>query len=825
MEKRQYFFNFPPTTEGKGFRKNNKPTEQIFRELLASVPFHRERSSTGSEDVQGLFKAAKLRDILNRGATYNDSVREVRPVRDINDPETTDPIYRTRKSVMPYQMPVFYPFDTDFGLDQSKEVARTGIGISSREMAFRQDYVFRLRLDTLRSTVDIRPKEDFIIISRPGSSTISDRSMMISMEKFLEMSGGDFYTMSVRPTSFIFKQGNENKATFTLFKNGLRINFESLEHIVVTKSPGLSLAEPKIISGQLEIEVLGSVEAESGITVEYYADVENIDNTLPNAEAYTHVVKDVSMDTYELLASPTVININRETGAKETRIQLIKNGSSISFEQHTIDLNDNNLPSYITYTIEPTSAQKIAYKIIFAYSNAAPINPSPVSYAMNIHVKEDGVFDTERMVIINDTESAPTVKLEFSPSTAILQINYETGLADPPYNALLKKMVDGVYTHMDPSDVGIMPMSGYQIGPLVQAPDGIGVHVPIIIAGDGSSIRASLNSNPDVSADINVVWGSQIEAVTEFLASPPMIIFKANGDGTSSNERFFTTLYLKNSMNEFLNLTKDDVIVSPPPGIFVTVTERTNSNSISYLEISVDSWIFPNSTTVLNIGMTNESYPNTVPYQIGLSKVIDGSGMSIDAQGSGEPAGKGYIDEEAGFTYLDTDDTYIYFKIGDPGTDTWTDGTPFGRGEDGAPGLPPAHQWTGTALTFVNPDGSLGDTVDLLGQTGEAGVPAMPVSVDVDQHTGFLVLTYQDEQGNMIQLPSSVSVIGPAGRDGSPGQQGDPGIPITWRGELPHGPSDAAVNHAYYDTTLKQSFIMSSAGNWDTLAKDGKKLW
>lgn len=39
----------------------------------------------------------------------------------------------------------------------------------------------------------------------------------------------------------------------------------------------------------------------------------------------------------------------------------------------------------------------------------------------------------------------------------------------------------------------------------------------------------------------------------------------------------------------------------------------------------------------------------------------------------------------------------------------------------GAKGDKPAHTWSGTALVFQNPDGSMGEAVDLKGDKGDAG--------------------------------------------------------------------------------------------------------
>jgi hypothetical protein len=43
-------------------------------------------------------------------------------------------------------------------------------------------------------------------------------------------------------------------------------------------------------------------------------------------------------------------------------------------------------------------------------------------------------------------------------------------------------------------------------------------------------------------------------------------------------------------------------------------------------------------------------------------------------------------------------------------------------GERGPMGLPPQHQWQGTKLAFVKPDGTVGEFVDLQGPKGEGGV-------------------------------------------------------------------------------------------------------
>lgn len=66
---------------------------------------------------------------------------------------------------------------------------------------------------------------------------------------------------------------------------------------------------------------------------------------------------------------------------------------------------------------------------------------------------------------------------------------------------------------------------------------------------------------------------------------------------------------------------------------------------------------------------------------------------------------------------------------GVPGKDGKSIQGPIGRagevgvkGPRGAPGLPPAHKWKGTKLSFENPDGSFSNPVDLKGDTGGRGM-------------------------------------------------------------------------------------------------------
>lgn len=66
---------------------------------------------------------------------------------------------------------------------------------------------------------------------------------------------------------------------------------------------------------------------------------------------------------------------------------------------------------------------------------------------------------------------------------------------------------------------------------------------------------------------------------------------------------------------------------------------------------------------------------------------------------------------------------------GDPGPkgDTGATGP---AGADGAPGLPPEHEWQGTALRFKDPDGAWGQAVDLRGPAGSsATVPIATPSI------------------------------------------------------------------------------------------------
>jgi len=60
------FFEYPATVQGKGFRKNNIPTEQTFRDLFDSLVFPLRSSDAAKTDVSGLVRLATYAEVESR---------------------------------------------------------------------------------------------------------------------------------------------------------------------------------------------------------------------------------------------------------------------------------------------------------------------------------------------------------------------------------------------------------------------------------------------------------------------------------------------------------------------------------------------------------------------------------------------------------------------------------------------------------------------------------------------------------------------------------------------------------------------------------------
>lgn len=99
---------------------------------------------------------------------------------------------------------------------------------------------------------------------------------------------------------------------------------------------------------------------------------------------------------------------------------------------------------------------------------------------------------------------------------------------------------------------------------------------------------------------------------------------------------------------------------------------------------------------------------------------------------------------------------------GDPGPkgDTGTTGP---AGADGADGLPPEHEWQGTALRFKEPDGSWGQAVDLRGPAGSSAT----VPIATTSTPGKVMPQTGDEDGLELGEDGSLRV-----RKATPMQRG-----------------------------------------------------
>ncbi len=103
------------------------------------------------------------------------------------------------------------------------------------------------------------------------------------------------------------------------------------------------------------------------------------------------------------------------------------------------------------------------------------------------------------------------------------------------------------------------------------------------------------------------------------------------------------------------------------------------------------------------------------------------------------------------------------------------------QGETGPPGNPPAHDWTGTAIRFQNPDSSWGTLVDLKGaegDTGEQGEPGLPGEtgpVGPAGPTGPTGPAGPQGETGPTGATGPTGPVGPSGPTGPTGPKGDTG--------------------------------------------------
>lgn len=168
---------------------------------------------------------------------------------------------------------------------------------------------------------------------------------------------------------------------------------------------------------------------------------------------------------------------------------------------------------------------------------------------------------------------------------------------------------------------------------------------------------------------------------------------------------------------------------------------------------------------------------------------------------------------------------------GDPGPkgDTGATGP---AGADGADGLPPEHEWQGTALRFKEPDGSWGQAVDLRGPAGSsATVPiattstpgkVMPQTGDEDGlelgEDGSLRVRKATPMQRGSVLASETALVGRVPLGGADGTLGEDWLKKAM--EAAKSAADAAenanngANEAKGIATWKQKSTRSTTGQW-----------
>jgi len=799
-KKRQYFFAFPSTKDGKGFVKRNRPPQRTFEDLLDSIPFFLEDSSRGNLDQQGLFKIATVNDINDRGGTYVPSD----PIPD--DPrEMTGEEFITKKAVMPYHLPMIYPYDKT--VDDSDEEAHFGIGIVKRPIYYRQDYLFKARFDTLATVGSIDEENDLVVLARPSAEKNSEKSVIVPIKEILNAGGGnnsDIYSIEFTPPYIAFKEGNPNIASVLILKNGIALNLQSLDNIDVSYSGDIiDLYTLGISDGKLVIEVKTMDVDETNVNIKYSVDGSVV------VERDLYVKKENVIDTYKIVPSTSIVNLGGNYGTtSEMTFVFKKNTEPYAILKNNISFN-HNFNGNINYVLEmgdSGASWKITFELI---SNNGKYDPTEFNFEI---VVDAGEAHDSKVIHIKNHNEVEDIRLEFIPNS--ISISTDTGNFATPLEANLYKYINDEISQLNESEVSIVPSADYNAS-LVQKDNYL--ILKVVKAADKSNIMVTLNINNNIRDAFTINWSPFYINKDTFYLDRQEIIFKAGG---LSNTTYSTNLYLKDKNGDIKDLLISDISVPMSPDISFYLTQM-DEKGIKYVKITIDGWTGSSEAYSSIISMIDQN-SDVASITLNLTKVFDGAvgaPFHIDAQDSGHPAGKGYQNEISGFTYLDEDDSHVYFKTGDPGDDSWTAGTPFGKGDKGDPGLPPAHIWEGTVLKFYNPDGSIGTGSDLKGDKGDQGNLAIPTGSAISQ-TGNLILSYEDEDGSPVNVETGTSVVGPEGPPGV-GSRGDDGLSINWLGEFDTVPTNPSINDAYYNTVKKASFIRSNLNEWDFLAKDG----
>jgi hypothetical protein len=155
MKKRSWFFSSPETTKGTRFNKNNIPSKNTFYELLDSVPFFNDSESTASETQTGMLRIATNAEVIARAADI--------------------------AAVIPSQIPEVIPYNSEV---DTAEVSRFGIGILKNAIGNRENYLLKMRADTLGSiyTAAVTP---FVVLSLPDMAVKADRTKKMGVDTFV----------------------------------------------------------------------------------------------------------------------------------------------------------------------------------------------------------------------------------------------------------------------------------------------------------------------------------------------------------------------------------------------------------------------------------------------------------------------------------------------------------------------------------------------------------------------------------------------------------------------------------------------------------------
>jgi hypothetical protein len=525
------------------------------------------------------------------------------------------------------------------------------------------------------------------------------------------------------------------------------------------------------------------------------------------------------MDIYEYLFSKRIIQIGDESVTDSLTFMVMKNGGSISFQKSLVDLSDNNLPDYISFEHTVNSNSTI-HTLTFEYAVNKSISMN--SFELFIKTVSDGIFNLNEGISIKDISNIQQLNFKFDPSTITIPVDSNGVNQNLNGRAAILKLYEGdTQVNLDASDVIINTSSGYIISSIEN--QDLNVIVKIYSAVDGILISAAYVPDSTKTATLQVLHQSAITPTHEFVLTPETLVYNVTSLGVpkAGSEDYKTSLYLRNSLGDFIDINVTDVLIGNPAGIVLDVTQQTNSNGVKYIRLIINEWTTEKAVHSIEITINNNLY-SPPPIVLGLVKTADGAigdSADIDAQGSGVPTGAGMINEDAGYKYLDTDDSKLYFKIGASGVDTWTDGVVYSKGDKGDTGPAPAHNVNGTLLSFQNPDGTWGTEFDTKGIKGDTGDIVLPHAVDVDPATGRLTFYYMDN-GSEVTITTTNSAIAPPAPPLEP-EKGDPGASINWLGNLNIAPTNPAVNDAYRNVVDKKSYIWTQSGTWDILAEDG----